>query len=120
GEEDLTIDDPAQGVWHIRSVASIAPLPTAAHVVATLAFSLRLNPSPPAGACTGTLLLPGVPEPSVGRNPTSVTAGDFNGDGKLDLAVTNEGSNNVSVLLGNGDGTFQAAAEYSVGALPFS
>src|SRR6267143_1127199 len=119
GEEDLTIDDPAQGVWHIRSAASTALLPTAAHVVATLAISPRPNP-PPAYACTGTLLLPGVPEPSVGRNPTSVTAGDFNGDGKLDLAVTNEGSNNVSVLLGNGDGTFRAAADYSVGALPFS
>ena len=37
--------------------------------------------------------------------------GDFNGDGKLDLAVANYGSNTVSVLLGNGDGTFQGAAE---------
>src|SRR6267143_1581467 len=115
GEEDLTIDDPAQGVWHIRSVASTALLPTAAHVVATLAISPRPNP-----ACTGTLLLPGVPEPSVGRNPTSVTAGDFNGDGKLDLAVTNSGSYSVSVLLGNGDGTFRAAANYGVGFLPLS
>src|SRR6267143_1107003 len=119
GEEDLTIDDPAQGVWHIRSAASTALLPTAAHVVATLAISPRPNP-PPAYACTGTLLLPGVPEPSVGRNPTSVTAGDFNGDGKLDLAVTNEGSNNVSVLLGNGDGTFQAAVSYPAGSGPVS
>ena len=33
--------------------------------------------------------------------------GDFNGDGKLDLAVANYGSNTVSVLLGNGNGTFQ-------------
>ena len=30
----------------------------------------------------------------------SVAVGDFNGDGKLDLAVANEGSNNVSILLG--------------------
>src|SRR6267143_5400659 len=119
GEEDLTITDPAEGVWHVRSVASLAPLPTAAHVVATLAISPRPNP-PPAYACTGTLLLPGVPEPSVGSNPTSVTAGDFNGDGKLDLAVTNLGSNNVSVLLGNGDGTFQAAVSYSAGTDPRS
>ena len=34
-------------------------------------------------------------------------AGDFNGDGRTDLAVANYGSNDVSVLLGNGDGTFQ-------------
>jgi len=119
GEEDLTITDPAEGVWHVRSVASLAPLPTAAHVVATLAISLRLEP-PPTRACTGTLLLPGVPEPSVGSDPTSVTAGDFNGDGKLDLAVTNGGFNTVSVLLGNGDGTFQAAVTYLTGSGPAS
>ena len=45
----------------------------------------------------------------VGTNPVSMAVGDFNGDGKLDLAVANEYSNSVSVLLGNGDGTFQAA-----------
>ena len=39
----------------------------------------------------------------------AVAVGDFNGDGKLDLAVANHGSNTVSVLLGNGDGTFQPA-----------
>src|ERR1043165_9486146 len=38
----------------------------------------------------------------------SLAVGDFNGDGKLDLAVTNSQSNVVSILLGNGDGTFQA------------
>jgi len=33
----------------------------------------------------------------------------------LDLAVANYYSNNVSLLLGNGDGTFQAAANFDVG-----
>ena len=33
---------------------------------------------------------------------------DVNGDGKPDLVVANDGSNTVSVLLGNGDGTFAA------------
>jgi hypothetical protein len=37
---------------------------------------------------------------SVGIRPYSVTVGDFNGDGKSDLAVANRNSNNVSVLLG--------------------
>jgi hypothetical protein len=41
--------------------------------------------------------------------------GDFNGDGHLDLAVANQGSNNVSLLLGNGDGTFQAAQNFPAG-----
>ena len=36
-----------------------------------------------------------------------MAVGDFNGDGKADLAVANYSDNSVSVLLGNGDGTFQ-------------
>jgi hypothetical protein len=35
--------------------------------------------------------------------------GDLNDDGKLDLAVANGGSNSVTILLGNGDGTFAPA-----------
>ena len=45
-------------------------------------------------------------------------AGDFTGDGRIDLAVANFGSNDVSVLLGNGDGTFQPPVTYAVGARP--
>src|SRR4051794_40295186 len=44
-----------------------------------------------------------------GSGPRSVAVGDFNGDGKRDLVTANSGSNNVSVLLGNGNGTFQTA-----------
>jgi hypothetical protein len=58
---------------------------------------------------------------SSGSLPGSVAVavvGDFNGDGKLDLAVVNSGSNDVGVLLGNGDGTFQPAVNYDVGSVP--
>ena len=48
------------------------------------------------------------------RSPL-VAVGDFNSDGKLDLAVTNNGANTVSVLLGNGDGTFQPKTDYPAG-----
>src|SRR5208282_5638662 len=78
--------------------------------------------------------------PATGHGPRTVVVGDFNGDGKLDLAVTNCGIigdpqlpplsaptpslrngqpgptapssdiNNVTILLGNGDGTFTATA----------
>src|SRR5207248_3033581 len=46
---------------------------------------------------------------AAGALPDAVVTADFNGDGKLDLAVANAGSNDVSLLLGNGNGTFQAA-----------
>ena len=42
-------------------------------------------------------------------------AGDFNGDGKLDLAVADTGSNTVAVLLNNGSGGFFGAVTYSTG-----
>ncbi|NCS31494.1 MAG: hypothetical protein GPJ18_24460, partial [Microcystis aeruginosa F13-15] len=57
---------------------------------------------------------------TVGSNPNSVTVGDFNGDGKSDLAVANLNSNNVSVLLGTGTGSFGTATNFSVGINPTS
>ena len=62
---------------------------------------------------------------SGGYDATSVAVADVNGDGELDLAVT-DGNNGcgdnplvscVSVLLGNGDGTFQTAVTYDSGGL---
>src|SRR5262245_22865225 len=55
--------------------------------------------------------------------PSAVAVGDLNGDGDLDLAVTNEyqtcsgewGPGKVSVLLGNRDGTFRAPTSYASG-----
>lgn len=55
---------------------------------------------------------------ALGSNPNSVTVADFNGDGKLDVAVTNQNSGNVSVLLGNGDGTFTLKSTNCVGGTP--
>jgi hypothetical protein len=57
---------------------------------------------------------------AVGTNPESVIVGDFNGDGKLDLATANSGSNNISVLLGTGTGGFGAKTDFAVGTQPNS
>src|SRR5260370_1824784 len=58
--------------------------------------------------------------PTGGADPASVAVGDFNGDGKLDLAAANYNSKSVAVLLGNGDGTFQAPLNFAVGSIPWS
>src|SRR5262245_9833982 len=52
--------------------------------------------------------------------PSSVAVGDFNGDGQQDLATANTDSNNVSVLLGNRDGSFPSAAHFGTGDRPVS
>ena len=57
---------------------------------------------------------------TAGSGPSSVAAGDFNGDGNLDLAVANRNTNNVSVQLGDGSGGFVATTSVDVGSQPNS
>ena len=58
----------------------------------------------------------------VGAGPTGVAIADFNGDGKLDIAVANTASSDVSLLYGKGDGTFKPAQElmFAKDSLPIS
>jgi hypothetical protein len=63
---------------------------------------------------------------NAGYLPIAVTVGDFNGDGKLDLAVGDDGpylyqgytGDTISILLGNGDGTFRSPISYTAGSQP--
>ena len=52
---------------------------------------------------------------AAGDQPFSVTTGDFNGDGITDLATANRTSDDVSVLLGLGDGTFATQQVFTAG-----
>ena len=51
------------------------------------------------------------------RSRIALTAADFNGDGRIDLAASNYGVGDVSIFLGHGDGTFQPQAPIPVGAV---
>ena len=55
---------------------------------------------------------------AAGTKPAAVAVGDVNRDGKLDLAVANTTSENVSILLGYGNGTFHAPTNFGVGHAP--
>ena len=64
--------------------------------------------------------LPATNYPTIGRTPLCIATGDLNGDGIPDLATANQGAGpntgSVSILLGNGDGTFKPAVEYDSGS----
>ncbi len=55
---------------------------------------------------------------TTGSAPDAVALGDLNGDGELDVVVANRQSDSVSVLLGNGNGTFQTQNTVAVGGNP--
>ena len=52
----------------------------------------------------------------LGSYPDAIVTGDFTGNGRIDLAVVNGGSANVSVLLGNGDGSFAPQVRHARGS----
>lgn len=65
-------------------------------------------------------LFSSAPTLTVGRTPVAIVLVDLNGDKKLDIVTGNSGDGTLSVLLGNGDGTFGKASIVVVGARPFA
>jgi hypothetical protein len=77
-------------------------------------------PSVPPAFPGATRIFLDAPAYGAGSGPRFVATGDFNGDGKPDIAVANFYGNSVSILLGNGDGTYQPQVVYPVVAGPSS
>jgi hypothetical protein len=50
--------------------------------------------------------------------PSAIATADFNGDGKVDLAVVLNGANTVEIFTGKGDGTFNSGVSFAVGTGP--
>src|SRR5438046_5690722 len=57
---------------------------------------------------------------ATGNNPFSVAIADLNGDGKRDIVTANYDASTVSVLLGNGDGSFGVKTDVATGDHPLS
>jgi hypothetical protein len=60
-----------------------------------------------------------IPRVEAGLVPAGAAAGDFNADGIRDLALADQGTQFVSILLGSGAGTFRAEVSYKTGLRPF-
>jgi hypothetical protein len=58
--------------------------------------------------------------PFSGAQSQDLAVGDFNADGKADLAVANLWPDAISILTGNGDGTFQTAVSYNLPGQPYA
>lgn len=68
-------------------------------------------------ACPDFLYAPAYP---AGSSPRGTAVADFNADGKLDLAVANVSTHSISILLGNGDGTFDSSVPYGADRYGFA
>ncbi len=64
------------------------------------------------------LVLTPVLSVNVGAHPEGLAVGDFNEDGWLDIATSNSGSDDISLVLGNGNGTFRSVYSFGVGKNP--
>src|SRR5437867_610491 len=91
-----------------------------ASIIAAIPLTLLLGTFHPDTAAAGPLFAAPFLSFDTGSYPRSVAIGDLNGDGKPDLAVANYSSSTVSVLLGNGDGTFGPKSDYRTGFYPQS
>ena len=95
-----------------------ARIPASDLALATTASVTVLNPGPGGGTSNVSFFQVATSTSSFSANTTTLSAAnfpqavitaDFNSDGKLDLAYVTQTTTTVSILLGNGDGTFQPA-----------
>ena len=100
GEEDLTVTDPIDGIWHIRSVASLAPVPTSAHAVVTLTTAPRPTTPPPPPPAPGAPAFINYPAPDNITPALGSTTSGAHGAGEPSIGV-NWNTGKVFIQAGN-------------------
>ncbi|MGH8799437.1 MAG: FG-GAP repeat domain-containing protein, partial [Casimicrobiaceae bacterium] len=112
----LASDTP--GICSVSGDAAILISPGTCTVQATQGGNASFGPAPGVARSFVIIALPQFAPPathSTGAFPDSIVLGDFNGDGRLDAAVANAFSGNVSILLGDGTGGLTTGAPVPLG-----
>ena len=106
------------GEWNLYIVDSVLANGGTLSGGWSLDITVAVPAPPPPPTCTS----PGfaVANYSAGTNPTNLAIADFNNDTNPDVAVVNQDSNNVSILLGAGNGTLGTQSTVSSGSSPYS
>ncbi len=102
------------GILDLAIANNGAPTSTATGNTVSILLGQATTTGTAAGTFTNNVDFP------AGNGPTSIAVADYNIDGRLDLAVTDETDNAVSLLLGLGNGQFGPNFELTVGTSPVS
>jgi carboxylesterase family protein/VCBS repeat protein len=116
----IPVDTVAAGAFHADEgrqdlVVGSGASPTGDHVLVYVNHDGNFGMGQATGGST-------IPDQSVtvGGTPRSIAVADLNGDGRLDLAVANEATADVTILLGDGPGAFTSTQTVHLGQLPRS